>query len=251
MKSAPVPSALVPRFQSLERRLQHMRLYHGPIDAEWGEGVDKGLDALFAKAGYVPPLDIPDVEHSSKLETILRKHEPRYLWLREHMPLPRMVVEGISILGTFEHAGRDNNPTIMAWAKETNLDAQGYTADSIPWCGLGQAYVAKRAGYGSLIPKHPLWALNWKAFGVESRQPCLGDTLGFIRDGGGHVGLYIGEDREGYYHLLGSNQRDRVSIDRIAKSRLKFARHPPYRNRPASARPFIVAPTGTISTNER
>ena len=33
----------------------------------------------------------------------------------------------------------------------------------------------------------------------------LGDILTFKRNGGGHVGLYVGEDKD-CYHVLGGNQ---------------------------------------------
>lgn len=47
--------------------------------------------------------------------------------------------------------------------------ADVYKADSIPWCGLFMAVVAKRAG--KEVPKHPLWALSWSAFGAKSPAP--------------------------------------------------------------------------------
>jgi uncharacterized protein (TIGR02594 family) len=87
------------------------------------------------------------------------------------------------------------------------------------------AVVAERAG--KEIPKHPLWALSWSAFGAKpaldrdrgSPAAALGDVLVFVRNGGGHVGLYVGEDASAF-HLLGGNQSDRVCITRLAKSRL-------------------------------
>jgi hypothetical protein len=41
----------------------------------------------------------------------------------------------------------------------------------------------------------------------------------FTRSGGGHVGLYVGEDAT-HYHVLGGNQANLVSIMRLAKGRL-------------------------------
>ena len=49
--------------------------------------------------------------------------------------------------------------------------------------------------------------------------------LVFERDGGGHVGFYVGEDGT-HYHVLGGNQDDAVSIAKIAKSRLVASRWP-------------------------
>lgn len=172
----------------------------------------------------------------------------RYQWLAKLGDLPNMVDQALKLVGTVEVAGSGNSPKIMAWAKETGLDRGGYTADSVPWCGLFMAVVAKRAGYA--VPAHPLWALNWQNFGKRAAQPCLGDVLVFVRPSGGHVGLYIAEDRDAY-HVLGGNQSDAVNFTRVDKSRLKGVRSPLFKvGRPASSRPYIVAATGTLSVNE-
>lgn len=171
-----------------------------------------------------------------------------YEWLSKVGDLPNMVDQGLKLVGTLEGRGSANNPKIMAWAKETGLDRDGYTADSVPWCGLFMAVVAQRAGYA--VPAHPLWALNWQNFGKKAAQPCLGDVLAFIRPSGGHVGIYIAEDASAY-HVLGGNQSDAVTITRVEKIRLRTARSPLFKvGRPASSRPWIVASTGKLSTNE-
>lgn len=169
-----------------------------------------------------------------------------YRWLENLTPLPRMVQEGLKLFGTIETPGGGNNATIMSWASETGL-RNIYTADAVPWCGLFAAVVAKRAG--KAFPSSPLWALSWSKFGVEAGQPRLGDILTFTRKGGGHVGLYIGEDSAAY-HVLGGNQGDKVSFTRIAKERLYRARRPAYLNRPATVKPYVLAATGGLSANE-
>lgn len=171
-----------------------------------------------------------------------------YRWLADLVPLPRMIAEAIRLHGTLESPGTRDNPVILDWAKEVGGSvAEAYRADSIPWCGLFMAVVAKRAG--KPLPPDPLWALNWRKFGVEAGQPALGDTLVFMRPGGGHVALYAGEDATAY-HVLGGNQADRVCFTRIAKTRLRAVRRPAYRVAPATARPVILAATGAVSTNE-
>ena len=47
----------------------------------------------------------------------------------------------------------------------------------------------------------------------------------FSRTGGGHVGFYVGEDKDAY-HILGGNQSDMVSIARVAKDRHVATRWP-------------------------
>jgi uncharacterized protein (TIGR02594 family) len=157
-----------------------------------------------------------------------------------------MVTEALKLFGTVETPGSGNNPTIMAWAAETGLKSI-YTADSVPWCGLFMAVVAKRAG--KPLVSSPLWALSWSKFGEQGGQPRLGDVLTFKREGGGHVTLYIGEDQS-CYHVLGGNQSDAVTITRIRKDRLYSARRHYAIGPPASARPYVLAATGVVSSNE-
>lgn len=170
-----------------------------------------------------------------------------YAWLADE-PGPLMLKHALALYGTKETAGGANSPVIMGWAKECGLTAT-YTADSVPWCGLFVAVCAKRATWD--IPDKPLWALNWGTWGVDAGQPELGDVLTFVRDGGGHVGLYVGEDRAGFYHVLGGNQSDAVNIMRISKTRLRAARRPAWRiAEPPNRRPIVLRPEGAVSTNE-
>lgn len=173
----------------------------------------------------------------------------KYRWLASE-GAPRMLVEGLKLYGTIETPGTPNNPTIIAWAQEMgNNVADVYKADSIPWCGLFMAIVAKRAG--KEVPKSPLWALAWSTFGNHVDVPMLGDVLVFTRQGGGHVGLYVGED-DTAYHVLGGNQSDKVSIARIAKTRLYISRRPIYSiAQPSNIRRIILTPDGIISSNEQ
>jgi len=169
----------------------------------------------------------------------------KYQWLqREGAPLH--LLKAIELFGTTEVVGKEHNPVILSWAKETEL--KQYTNDEIPWCGLFVAIIMKRASRP--IVKDPLWALNWGNFGVESKEAMLGDVLTFKRESGGHVGLYVGEDTTSY-HVLGGNQGNAVSIVRILKTRLHKIRRPEYKNQPLNIRKIKLDSTGsTLSTNE-
>lgn len=169
-----------------------------------------------------------------------------YAWLNGLFPLPRMTAEALKVYGVKEGVGDADNPEILAWAKEVGLESV-YRHDATAWCGLFAALIAKRAG--KTVVNGPLWALNWARFGVPSPAPALGDVLVFVRPGGGHVGLYVAEDASAY-HVLGGNTSDAVSIARIAKERLKAARRPVYSVQPATVKPYHVAATGALSTNE-
>ena len=168
-----------------------------------------------------------------------------YQWLAQETA-PRHLLKAVELFGVTETVGSVNNPVIMGWAKELGLE-KVYTADSIPWCGLYAAIIMLRAQRP--VVDQPLWALNWNKFGVRVTTPMLGDILTFSRKGGGHVGLYVGEDTTAY-HVLGGNQGDKVSVVRIAKTRLSQARRPQYNSQPENIRKVILASNGALSTNE-
>lgn len=172
-----------------------------------------------------------------------------YEWLSKELS-PKILIEALKEYGTLESEGTANNPKIIAWAKEIGGNvAEIYKADSIAWCGLFMAVVAKRAG--KELPKDPLWALNWGTYGTKVKDiPMLGDVLVFVRKGGGHVGIYIGEDDYCYF-VLGGNQSDKVCITRIKKERLYTARRTTWSiAQPANVRKIILNYKGEISTNE-
>lgn len=170
----------------------------------------------------------------------------QYQWL-EKEGAPKMIVEALKLFGTHEVVGKGDNPIILQWAKELGLN--DYRKDDIAWCGLFMAYVAKQAGKD--VPKNPLWALNWAKFGTPSDKPMLGDVLTFQREGGGHVALYVGEDKD-CFHCLGGNQSDQVTISLIKKTRLFKARRPIYKTgQPTNVRQIFLNAKGEISTNEK
>lgn len=170
----------------------------------------------------------------------------KYEFLNDIPDLPRIVKIGLSFLGTKEIKGAKHNETILSWANETGLD-KVYSSDEIPWCGLFVAMVVKRSGREPVT--NPLWARSWVKWGEAADNAALGDILVFKRDSGGHVGIYIGEDNE-YYHILGGNQSDAVTITRISKMRCIGTRRPLYQNKPASVKKYFINASGEISTNE-
>lgn len=170
-----------------------------------------------------------------------------YAWLGRE-PGPRVLLEALSLYGTKETPGAASNPVILGWAKEVGV-AAAYVNDGIAWCGLFVAVVTKRAGFEPV--KNPLWARNWGSWGQPAAKRSLGDILVFERaGGGGHVGLYVGEDDTTLY-VLGGNQSDQVCITRIAKSRCIAARRCPWKiAQPGNVRPVRLAAGGALSVNE-
>jgi uncharacterized protein (TIGR02594 family) len=161
---------------------------------------------------------------------------------------PKILVNARKLLGTSEVIGDKNNPVIMKWAKDLNLQSI-YVADSVPWCGLFMAHVCKVSELE--IPKMPLRAKEWLNFGTKQEHAMLGDVLIFSRTGGGHVGIYVGEDTN-CFHVLGGNQGDRVSIVRIDKTRCIGVRRTKWKiSQPKNVRKLFLPDVGVISKNER
>lgn len=161
------------------------------------------------------------------------------------LELTKLVKEALVYYGIYEYPGNKDNPIILSWAKE--LKIYWYDHDAIAWCGLFIAYVVKRAGYK--VVDNPLRALSWKDFGIGVPFPRFGDIVVFTRDGGGHVGIYIGESDDSYY-ILGGNQKDEVNISRLNKTRAVAFRSPPYKVTPQSVKKYFYTNQGVLSTNE-
>lgn len=190
-------------------------------------------------------------------EKVIEKEEPKmkktklsksYAWLKDEKA-PKILLEALKEHGVLEAPGKDNNPHILAWAKEVGgWVADYYQEDSIPWCGLFMGVVAKRAGYP--FNQKMLTAKEWLNWGVPVKQPMLGDVLVFGRTGGGHVGIYIAEDAQ-CYHVLGGNQSDSVNITRINKDRFLGARRSKFKiGQPKNVRKIYMNGEGMISENE-
>ncbi|WP_332657382.1 TIGR02594 family protein [Brevundimonas sp.] len=125
-------------------------------------------------------------------------------------------------VGTREIVGPKHSPVIMAWIQEIGAKALGVKVndDETPWCGTFMAWLMKRCGLST--PAIAVRAASWGRAGSWGREllgPRLGCVLVFTRAGGGHVGLYLGEDAT-HFHVLGGNQSNSVSVTRIAKNRL-------------------------------
>lgn len=163
---------------------------------------------------------------------------------------PQILVKALALIGTKEIIGSIHSNVIMGWAKDLKIE-KIYTADEIAWCGLFIAIVCKRAGVETgITSKDALWALNWNKFGTKQTKAMLGDILTFKRNGGGHVGIYVGED-ETCYHVLGGNQSNMVNITRIEKTRCAGIRRTPWKiAQPESVRAIALNSNGFISKNE-
>lgn len=175
----------------------------------------------------------------------------KYSWLSREGH-PSILVQALKLYGTIEIPGRPSNPEIMSWAEEIgekNLSMK-YSDDSVPWCGLFIAVCALRSGLK--LPAVPVRALSWSTWGtvIDKKEARLGDVLTFTRKGGGHVGIYVGEDDKAF-HVLGGNQKDQVRIDRIDKGRLYSVNRTEWKyGQPKNVRKIWLSEDGDLSQNE-
>jgi uncharacterized protein (TIGR02594 family) len=169
-----------------------------------------------------------------------------YLDLAEYKA-PRILLAGLATYGVQEIPGANSNPIILSWAQEVGIN-KVYKNDDTAWCGLWMAVVTQRAGYKPV--EAPLWARNWAKFGQPADRASLGDILVFTRLGGGHVAVYVGENKTHYY-MLGGNQNNQVNISLRAKDTLIAVRRPIWAiAQPKEVKPIMRTTRGVITTNE-
>lgn len=173
-----------------------------------------------------------------------------YRWVEEIPNLPKMIAEAIKLVGIKEYPGKArNNPTIMAMASDLRI-ASIYPNDETAWCALVQSWLCWKTGKPMPGKNYALLrAFSFTTWGVDARIPMFGDTMVFDRDGGYHVGFYIGED-ETHYHIMGGNQRNSYSIMRLEKERRIACRRYYSIAPPACVKPVKLAPNGVVSINE-
>jgi len=147
-------------------------------------------------------------------------------------------------IGLKEVVGPKHNTTIQTWLSKLGA---WWKDDEMPWCGTFVAHCLRESGQP--VPQQWYRALAWKEYGSNLRPThvCEGAILVFAREGGGHVGFYVGEDRF-YYRVLGGNQKNSVNIMRIAKSRCVAIRWP--KGVPVIGGPILVATNAPVSENE-
>ncbi len=177
----------------------------------------------------------------------MAKMQPGYEWLLDEDG-PKMLLEGIALIGTRETPGKKSTKAILDWADEVNTT---YPGDDVAWCGLFISVCAKRAGWDYHPGGNALWARNWASWGTSQQTAMLGDVLVFPRGKGGHVAMYVGEDKT-HYHILGGNQSDGVNIVRKPKSPILAIRRPAWKiAQPANVRRVLLSSKGApTSTKE-
>jgi len=205
--------------QWLISRLRTYGAYPGKMDDAEGRAVIVALEK-FQKAEGLPVTGKADQATVDALRVDPKGDSNVVVVSPQKVPAePVWMREARRFMGLKEIAGQASNPVIIGWAKRLGgWIASYYTNDDIPWCGLFVNSVISTTLPKEFLPTNPLGALNWRTFGKEV-SPALGAILVFSREGGGHVGFYVGEDRT-HFHVLGGNQSNMVSVTRVEKSRL-------------------------------
>lgn len=157
-------------------------------------------------------------------------------------------------IGVKEIVGPKHSAVIMGWVRELGAKALGIQVndDETPWCGTFAGMVMKKAGLSmpAILVRASQWgrAGNW---GRELLAPRPGCIMVFTRNGGGHVGFYMGETAT-HFRILGGNQSNSVNLAWIAKDRLAEGgmRWPKGVPLPAAYRIHLKSNGEAVSTNE-
>jgi len=209
-------------------RLRLHGAYGGAMDGVAGRELYRALER-FQASEQLPVTGVADAATVNALRKSPNTRSSGLVVYDRAPPIPAEPVwmrEARRLIGVREKVGKGSNPVIMSWAQRIGgWVASFFTDDDIAWCGLFMAHVLGLTLPREALPANPLGALNYNKFGRKLAQPALGAIMTFTRSGGGHVGLYVGEDPS-HYHILGGNQNNSVSITRIEKKRLSDIRWP-------------------------
>lgn len=146
-------------------------------------------------------------------------------------------------IGLREIKGASHAPEILQFWKD--IKRGGIKDDETPWCAAFVGAVLERAGVTSSRYESAKSYLQW---GVTLAAPAVGCVVVFSREGGGHVGFVVGQDKAGNLLVLGGNQSDAVNIKAFARERVTGYRWPAGVQRVAGALPTLSG--AELSRNE-
>lgn len=156
---------------------------------------------------------------------------------------PAWLTEAETYVGLKEVPGPRHNTTILGWLARLKA---WWRDDETPWCGVFVAHCVRSAGLP--LPKYWMRAKAWADWGsaLPFSRAVPGAVLVFAREGGGHVGFYVGEDAN-FFYVLGGNQSNAVNVMKLAKGRCIAVRWPA--GVPVSGAPVRMV-GGRVSSNE-
>ena len=155
----------------------------------------------------------------------------------------RWITEAKKHIGLREVVGTGNNPAIVQFWKD--IKRGGIKDDATPWCAAFVGAMLERVGIRSSRFES---AKSYLAWGVLLTAPAPGCIVVFTREGGGHVGFVVGQDKAGNLLVLGGNQGDAVSVKAFPLARVSGYRWPA--DLVPSTEPLTVMAAADFSSNE-
>ena len=157
---------------------------------------------------------------------------------------PPWIKEARAQIGTREIKGPVHEPKILAWWRAIKLG--GIKDDETPWCAAFVGGCLEAVGIRSTRSGA---ARSYEAWGSRLAAPLYGCVVVFSRDGGGHVGFVVGQDKAGNLMVLGGNQGDAVNVKAFERRRVVAYRWPIDLPAPIAA-PLPLLATTELSRNE-
>lgn len=193
----------------------------GPIDGFMGNHTGSAYTA-FAKAQGIPVQKV-EIVNSKTMRAIFPFNyakesaaaSPPVLQPLATIVDPPWITQAKSVMGL--HEVRDNARLSEFMASDGDFLGD---PSEFPWCGdlvhtCIQLALPKEPFPGAL-GENPYWALNWQLFGEDAPAVPYGCVGVWRRSGGGHVGFIVGKTPDGlWYHVLGGNQSNTVSIAKM------------------------------------
>lgn len=153
------------------------------------------------------------------------------------------ITEAHKHVGLYEKKGPTHHPEILKFWKD--IKRGGIKDDETPWCAAFVGAMLERCGIRSTRFESAKSYLQW---GVTLTNPVVGCVVVFSRDGGGHVGFFLGYDKKGNLLVLGGNQSDGVNVRAFPVERATGYRYPPTLQIPTTAVPILSA--GPLAVKE-
>lgn len=153
------------------------------------------------------------------------------------------ITEARKLIGVSEVKGAKHSPEILQMWRD--IKRGGIKNDETPWCAAFVGAMLERAGIKSSRFESAKSYLSW---GTKLEHPVTGCIVVFTRDGGGHVGFVVGQDKAGDLQVLGGNQGDAVNVRSFSRARVTGYRWPA--GVPAPTDPLPVLASAAASTRE-
>lgn len=132
------------------------------------------------------------------------------------------MLAAIHELGQREIPGATSNPRVLAYLASTELDRALASTDETPWCSAFVNWCMEVSGQ---VGTNSAAARSWLGWGQTIDMPKRGCVTVLSRDGGGHVGFWLGQTATAV-KLLGGNQGDQVRVAEYDRKRVLGHRVP-------------------------